>query len=70
MDTNEDIVLRSNRLTHSINCLEMLKDFIIQHPEIRLEQLLGILDTEGVDRFYEEPWTTEERWKKLLKEKI
>lgn len=62
---NDD--LNNKRLTHSINCLEMLKDFVIKHPEIRITQLLDLLGDHDNKYFYEEPWNTEERWKCGLK---
>lgn len=58
----------NKRLTNSIDCLEMLKDFFIAHPEIRLEQLLNFLDDKEKDYFYEEPWETKERWERGLNE--
>lgn len=57
--------LYEKRLNSNIDCLNVLIDFLLKHPELRIEQVLDKLH-KGSDYFFEEPWQTYRRWKSQL----
>ena len=52
-----------NRLEYNLQCIDILKSFIVDHPDLRIEQIISMLDGKK-DRFYEESDKTLYRWKK------
>ena len=48
-------------------CLELLSSYLDKHKDLRLEQLIYILD-ESKDYFYEEPEQTFKRWQNKIEE--
>lgn len=53
-----------NRLEYNLQCIDILKSFIVDHPDLRIEQIISMLDGKK-DRFYEESDKTLYRWKKV-----
>ena len=51
-----------SRLNDNVKCLEFLQNIINEHPYLRIEQILYILDAQK-DWFNEEPSLTINRWK-------
>ncbi len=51
-----------NRLTSNLKIVEYLEQIVKENPNLRLEQILYILDGDN-DYFYEEPEKTLKRWK-------
>lgn len=58
MKTNK---LQQLREEYNYKCAVILSELIAIHPELRIEQILQLLDDQE-DRFYEEPNRTYERW--------
>ena len=52
-----------NRLEYNLQCIDILKSFIVDHPDLRIEQIISMLDGKK-DRFYEESDKTLYRRKK------
>ena len=48
-------------------CLELLSSYLDKHKDLRLEQIIYILD-ESKDYFHEEPEQTFKRWQNKLEE--
>lgn len=59
--------LQEKRLNSNIDCLNILTDFLLRNPHMKLQQVLYNLDKDAdVYLFNEEPWQTHERWKQQL----
>lgn len=50
-----------NRQEHNKKCIEILTYFVDKYPDMRMEQILQVLDG-NEDRFYEESHVTRTRW--------
>ena len=53
-----------NRLEYNLQCIDILKSFIVDYPDLRIEQIISMLDGKK-DRFYEESDKTLHRWKNV-----
>lgn len=58
--------LQEKRLNSNIDCINLLLDYLLENPHMRLQQVLYNLDYNSGDLFNEEPWKTYERWKQQL----
>ena len=58
--------LTEKRLNANLDCINLLVDFILENPYLRMEQVLEHLDNDANDYFNEEPCDTLKRWKKRL----
>lgn len=58
--------LTEKRLNANLDCINLLVDFILGNPYLRLEQVLEILDNDANDYFNEEPQDTFKRWYKII----
>ena len=58
--------ISNKRLEDSFKCIDILKGFLYDNPQLRLEQAIAILD-KGVDYFNEEPQETARRWSNEVK---
>lgn len=57
----EDNQLQKMRIEYNYKCACILSELIAIYPDLRINQIISILNG-SIDRFYEEPNTTYERW--------